>query len=199
MWLFNKKKSEIADSDLLVKYRNGGDLFLLEELFNRYIHLVYGTCLKYLEQREKSQDAVMDIFEKLADKLLTHDVKNFKSWLYALTRNHCLMIIRKEAGVKEQPLDLFSQNLPDPAMDSQVVHHPFDVDEVPEERENDLKDCVEKLKDKQKDCVLLFYYQELSYQEIAYKLLITKEKVKSNIQNGKRNLRNCMDRKHGRR
>lgn len=199
MWLLKSKKTEISDTDLVLKFREGGDLFFLEELFDRYIHLVYGTCLKYLKQREKSQDAVMDIFEALAEKLKAHEVKYFKSWLYTLTRNHCLMILRKESGIEEESLDLFSQNLPEKLVESGIDFHPFDIDEVPEDRETQLKECISKLKEQQKECVLLFYYQENSYHEIAQKLRIQKDKVKSYIQNGKRNLRNCMDRKNGRR
>lgn len=198
MWLFKRKKVELTDDELLLQFKSTGDLTYLEDLFGRYIHLVYGTCLRYLKVREKSQDAVMDIFEKLSVKLKKHEVSQFKSWLYTLTRNHCLMIIRKESRVVEQPMDLFSQNLHNNIMDFQVDYHPYDVDNIAEDRKQHLAGCLEKLKQSQKDCLQLFFFQEMCYREIATALKMTIEKVKSNLQNGKRNLRYCMERINGR-
>lgn len=194
MWLFKSKKVELSDDELLLQFKNTEDLQYLEDLFNRYIHLVYGTCLRYLKVREKSQDAVMDIFEKVSAKLKEHEVKHFKSWLYTLSRNHCLMLIRKESKVVEQPVDLFSQNLQSNIMDFQLDYHPYDIDAIEEEKKQLLKDCLEKLKHLQKECLQLFFFQEMCYKEIAAQLQITLEKVKSNLQNGKRNLRYCMER-----
>lgn len=199
MWLFKSKIIETSDQDLLLSYKESGNLIYIEDLYNKYLHLVYGTCLKYLDKREASQDAVMDIFEKLVIKLKEHEVKNFKSWLYTLTRNHCLMIIRKQSGIKQESLDLFSQNLPEHNVETLIEYHPYDIDEAYADQEQQLNECLEALKDTQKKCVQLFYFSEMSYQQISKKLLITKEKVKSQIQNGKRNLKTCMDRKNGKR
>ncbi len=198
MWLFKSKKAELTDDELLMQFKSTKDLQYLEDLFNRYIHLVYGTCLRYLKVREKSQDAVIDIFEKVAAKLKEHDVTQFKAWLYALTRNHCLMLIRKESKAVEQPMDLFSQNLHNNIMDFQLDYHPYDIDGIEEERKQQLKECLEKLKVLQKECLNLFFFQEMCYKEISSHLKITLEKVKSNLQNGKRNLRYCMEKQHER-
>lgn len=78
----------LDDSQLLVTYRNSGGLDVLGELYNRYMTLVFGVCLKYLKDRDESRDAVMQIFEKLIETLKNHEIEHFKSWLYITARNH---------------------------------------------------------------------------------------------------------------
>ena len=85
------------DAKLIAQYKNTGDLDALGTLYNKYMHLVFGVCLNYFKDEEQSKDAVMQIFEELVTKLKIHEVQNFKSWLHVLTRNHCLMALRKSA------------------------------------------------------------------------------------------------------
>src|SRR6478609_6688592 len=88
---FRQNPFSVSYSELLLQYKKSGDQQILGELFARYTSLVYGVCLKYLKDRDDSKDAVMQIFEKLAQTLRSHEVENFKSWLYVMARNHCLM------------------------------------------------------------------------------------------------------------
>ena len=90
----NGKDAQPDDLDLVAAYRRSKDLKILAQLYQRYLDLIYGVCLKYLEDKELAKDASMDIFEDLTTKLLRHEVTNFKGWLYTLTRNHCLMQLR---------------------------------------------------------------------------------------------------------
>ena len=176
------------DSELLKKYLSTGDLELLGTLYNRYIHLVYGVCLKYLKDREKSKDAVNEIFEKLIKEVSRFEIQNFRSWLYVLVKNHCLMEIRR-ARNEQKRFDQFSH---DRFMESVDITHPIDEerDDALEER---LIQCMEKLKQEQYSCIRLFYYENCCYKEIAGKLGIEEKKVKSYIQNGKRNLKICLE------
>lgn len=175
-----------SDSDLIRAYQSQDDQDALGALFQRYMHLVYGLCLKYLKSREESQDAVMSIFEQLSKKLKTQEVTYFKSWLYIVAKNHCLMVLRKKTSQKE-----FNGLV----MENEAVLHPNDENDI----DNDLdalKDCLEGLKDKQKECVSLFYLKQKSYEEITNVTSFTLNEVKSSIQNGKRNLKNCLEAKH---
>ena len=79
---------------------------MLGELYQRYMELVYGVCLKYFRDPEESKDAVMNIFEELVHKLTVHNVENFKSWLHVLAKNHCLMQLRKKNRVKTADVDI---------------------------------------------------------------------------------------------
>ncbi len=92
--LSKNKITQLSDEELLREFRAGSDLEILGELYSRYMHLVYGVCLKYLKERDDSMDAVMQIFEKLIIEIPRHEIENFSSWLHVVTRNHCLMHIR---------------------------------------------------------------------------------------------------------
>ncbi len=85
------KKIEQSDEELLAEYKKSLNMNYLGDLYNRYMTLVYGVSLKYLKDEEEAKDAVMQIFEALVEKLLQHEVQYFKSWLYVVAKNHCLM------------------------------------------------------------------------------------------------------------
>jgi RNA polymerase sigma-70 factor (ECF subfamily) len=184
----SKYNNPDSDSELLKRYKSSGNLELLGDLYNNYIHLVYGVCLKYLNNREESKDAVSKIFEKLIVEIPKFEILNFKSWLYVLTKNHCLMEIRRLKTEKKH-FENFSN---DYFMESTDISHP--IDEGSDDKiEDQLKKCIEKLKEEQKQCIEMFYYSSKSYSEISGKLEIEENKVKSYIQNGKRNLKICLE------
>ncbi|MCJ8210482.1 sigma-70 family RNA polymerase sigma factor [Mucilaginibacter sp. RS28] len=175
-----------TDEQLLQQYRETGELDILGRLYEQYMPLVYGVCLKYLQDEEQSKDAVMQIFEELIVKVTRHEVKQFRGWLYVLSRNYCLMQLRGEKKYETVAID--------DVMESAFVLHP-DTDDK-EEYLNALQRCMEKLNEAQRQSVELFYLREQCYKEIAEKTGYTLNEVKSFIQNGKRNLKICME-KHG--
>lgn len=185
------KHPESTDEELLRLFNRNGNLDTLGALYSRYMHLVYGVSLKYLGNREDAKDVVMQIFEKLITDLPGQEVRNFKSWLYVLTKNHCLMQIRSRKSADGR---LEGYKIEQGFMESEQEMHPIDREE--QVVEIALKLCIEQLKAEQKQCIELFYYQKLCYQEIAKKLNITEKKVKSFLQNGKRNLKICLERTH---
>lgn len=188
MKISQKNTDHKSDEERLQQFRLTGDLDILGEIYNEYIHLVYGVCLKYLNNREESKDAVNKIFEILITEIPKFEILNFRSWLYVLTKNHCLMEIRKNKTEKKR----FEKYSDDYFMESTDISHP--IDEVPESNlEDQLKACIEKLKQEQKQCIQLFYYDTKCYKEIAQQLKIEEQKVKSYIQNGKRNLKICLE------
>jgi len=169
-----------------------GDPDSLGELYSRYMHLVYGVCLKYLKNREESKDAVMQIFEKLLKDLPAYEIRNFKAWLYVITKNFCLMQLRSRQS-SEKKIKLW-QNDPENSMESEAFLHPLDDDLLQTNRS--LKECIEKLKKEQRECVNWFYYENKSYREIAQFPDMDENKVKSLLQNAKRNLKICLENKH---
>jgi RNA polymerase sigma-70 factor, ECF subfamily len=185
------KHPDRTDEELLLQFARNGSLDTLGELYSRYMHLVYGVSLKYLGNREDARDVVMQIFEKLITNLPGQKVRNFKSWLYVLTKNHCLMQIRSQKSVNGR---MEGYKIEQEFMESDREMHPIDREE--HSVEEALKDCIEQLKAEQKQCIELFYYQKLCYQEIAQKLGMNEKKIKSFLQNGKRNLKICLERKH---
>jgi RNA polymerase sigma-70 factor (ECF subfamily) len=190
---FKRKRSiKKADVDLLKEFRASGDLEILGELYSGYMHLVYGVCLKYFKERDESMDAVMQIFEKLITEVPRHDIENFRSWLHVVTKNYCLMQIRTHKSISEKQNEWIVEN--QIFMENNHGLHPIDNEEA--DMEKTLLDCIEKLKEEQKLCIKQFYYENRCYNEIAVNLNLNENKVKSHLQNGKRNLKLCIEEKN---
>jgi RNA polymerase sigma-70 factor, ECF subfamily len=179
-----------TDEELIEIFRKKNDLNVLGILFDRYVHLVYGVCLKYLKNREDGKDAVMQIFELLIIDVPKFEIQNFKSWLYVVSKNHCLMKLRKISSEQKRINAFHSENF----MESTDILHPLD-DLENENLRLHLEECMNRLKTEQKKSVELFYYQQKCYKEIADEMNIEENKVKSFIQNGKRNLKICIEQK----
>lgn len=175
-----------ADEELLATYHANGNMDMLAELYQRYMDLVYGVCLKYLKQPDDAKDAVLTIFEELVVKLKRHRVEYFKGWLYQVSKNHCLMILRKNKTI---PVHMDTQ-----FMQLSENMHLEDV-LVREENLRHLQDCIEQLVVQQKESIALFYLEGKCYKEIAANTGIEVQKIKSYIQNGRRNLKLCMEKR----
>ena len=178
----------LSDGELVVQYRGKQDLEILGALYKPYMYLVYGVCMKYLKTRDDSQDAVMQIFEILARDIPKYEMRNFKSWLYGVSRNYCLMKLRKDISERNR-YELMGEEL---FMESTAVLHPIE-EKDDEDLQIRLKACLERLKEDQRRCIELFYYQQYCYKEIAAEMKLEENKVKSFIQNGKRNLKLCIE------
>jgi RNA polymerase sigma factor (sigma-70 family) len=175
-----------TDEELIALYKKTEDLEIVGVLYDRYTALTFGVCLKYLKDREESRDAVMQIFEKLIASLKSHEIKVFKAWLYVTARNHCLMQLRSRKGKNFEDLSPFLME----TGGNGHQEHGADI-----ERDlSRLEKCVELLAKEQKQCVRLFYIQQKCYKEITEATGYDLNKVKSYIQNGKRNLKICMER-----
>lgn len=183
------KRKEYSDDWLMHQFKATGDLELLGRLYEKYMHLVYGVCLKYLKNREASQDATMQIFEKLIIEIPQRAIDNFKPWLYVLTKNYCLMQLRSEKSRKSGKEEMMEKD--QVFMENSYEMH-LNNDDVLEQNLDTLKRCIEQLKAEQKECIRMFYLEEKCYQEIADATKYQLKKVKSYIQNGKRNLKICM-------
>ena len=167
-------------------YKRTHDVSVLATLYSRYMELVYAVCFRYLDDAENSKDAVMEIYGELVGKLLKHEVANFRSWLYSVARNHCLMKLRskKTAGII---------NIDDVSVQSAETLHQDHV--VKEEQLVIMEECVERLPVEQKQVIVLFYLQQHCYNQIVQLTGFEWNKVRSLVQNGRRNLRICMEKK----
>jgi RNA polymerase sigma-70 factor, ECF subfamily len=186
------KRRNISDEELLKEFAESRDLSVLGELYSEYMHLVYGVCLKYLKNRDESMDAVMQIFEKLIIEIPKHKIENFKSWLHVVTKNYCLMQIRSQKSHEEKQNEWLTDAIV--FMENNPLLHP--IDENNPELDKALADCIQKLKTEQKNCINQFYYENRCYNEIAINLGLDEKKVKSHLQNAKRNLKLCLEEKN---
>jgi RNA polymerase sigma factor (sigma-70 family) len=177
-----KDYSDISDQELLSHFYADHNNQWLGILLQRYTMLLLGTCMKYLKNEEDAKDSVQQVFLKAITELHKYKVDYFKSWIYMVAKNHCLMKLRNEKG--KVPVGISERIAATPEAEEDRQAH----------IENDrvlslMGDCLEELNAEQKQCVTLFYLQKKSYQDIAEETGFTLMKVKSYIQNGKRNLK----------
>lgn len=184
MPFLKKISSADPDKELIEQYKRSGSLTILGELYQRYMDLAYGVCLKYVKEPEDAKDCVLNIFEELITKLKKHEVDNFKGWLYQLTKNHCLMRLRKQKPV--------TVNIDVSFMQSEENIH-LDGELEKEENFKQMQYCLGQLNEEQRQVIELFYLNNKCYKEIADITAIELNKVRSFIQNGRRNLKICME------
>lgn len=182
------KFSQFTDDELIEKIRVSDDRYAIAVLFERYVHLLYGVCLKYLKDNEQSRDAVMEVFEILMDKIPDTEISNFKGWIYTVTKNHCLMKLRKISSIQRHHEEIY-QNLQEEIMESDVALNLINEDSINSESGN-LNRAMTYLNKEQEKCIRMMYLENKSYKEIADMTGYTLKQVKSYIQNGKRNLKN---------
>jgi len=185
----NKQYAHFTDEQLLQQYQLSQQQQLLASLFLRYHEMVYGVCLKYLQESESAKDAVMAIYEELQKKVAKHEVVNFKSWLYVLSKNYCLMQLRKKQ------VKLVSSNEENFVQLAENMHPNMHTDDlmIKETQLQLMENCLQQLQSEQQQAVRLFFLEEKCYQEIAHITGFEWSKVRSLLQNGKRNLKICMD------
>lgn len=188
MLLFKKRTDTRTDEELLAAYKRRPSEAILGLLFRRHSHKLYGLCLSYLKNPHDAEDAVMDCFAGLPPKLLKYDIEDFESWLYLVVRNYCIRLLKEKARQRTDGLDeiceeVFVESAPQNAL--------YDVDEE-ERRFEVLSDAIDQLKGPQQKCIILFYLENRSYQEIAELTSFALNEVKSHIQNGRRNLKNLI-------
>lgn len=170
---------------MVASYKSGGDLQVLSDLYQRYMDLIYGVCLKYLKDEEDARDAVINIYEELVLKLAKYEVQAFKPWLYQLAKNHCLMKLRSDKKFTKTQIDVSLMQNEDEVHLNGIMQK--------EEHFRHLDFCMEQLVPEQKNVVKLFYLEGKCYQQIAEDTGLEWNKVRSYIQNGRRNLKICMD------
>lgn len=182
---------QYSDATLLDLYRKNKDTKWLGFLFERYALLVFGVCMKYLKQVNDAQDATQQVFEKAFSEIQKYEVVYFKSWIYSIAKNHCLMQLR---GKGHQPV--LMESFPEDMLertDSQTSL--IQNENWLEQQSAELNQALQEISHDQKICIEFFYFQKLSYKEIEQKTGYSFQQVKSHIQNGKRNLRIILEQK----
>ena len=174
-----------TDGALIELYQKKLDAIYVGELYKRYSLLVYGLCYKYLKHEDDAKDTVTEIFELVLEKLKTHEVTFFKSWLFTLCKNHLMR--KKQKNNSLEIIDI--ENISEKFMENEV-----DLSLYRREEQSDLlQQAISNLTEEQRTCIDLFYYKQKPYQEVASITGYDLNKVKSAIQNGKRNLKLFME------
>jgi RNA polymerase sigma-70 factor (ECF subfamily) len=181
-----KDQPYLSDQELLNRYRESGETRLLGVLLQRYTMLLLGVCMKYLKNEELAKDCVQQVFLKVIGELNRYHVQYFKSWLYMIARNHCLMQLRSRHHTRSKEVN---ENLV-------VEEEPLLQREIEKEKLLSLIEAsLGELNPEQKTCVTLFYLEKRSYQQISEQTGFSLMQVKSFIQNGKRKLKLLVEKK----
>ncbi len=175
------KLNHIDDIELLDKFYSDHDNKWLGVLFQRYTLLLFGVCMKYLKNEEDAADCVQQIFLKVITEMHKYKVEYFKSWIYMIAKNHCLMKLRDKG---KYPVEITENTIAiqDAAEDKNLF---IEKDNAL----NQMQLALQQLNNQQQQSITLFYFEKKSYTEIAGIMGFDIMQVKSFIQNGKRNLK----------
>ena len=177
-----KKYDKLYDRELIELFKSKQDINALGVLFSRYSHLVASIAIGILKDKQKAEDVVQEIFEIVSKDLVKHDVKNFNSWIYSVTKFHCFKV-KKVIEFVQSDIELGDEDDSDEILEFELQL---------QTRIKHLKKAMSLIKYEQKKCVELFYLKGYSYNEIADETEYTMNEVKSFIQNGKRNLKSLI-------
>ena len=187
----SKKISQHTDAELLTLFKKTTQNRYLGELLERYSLLVFGVSIKYLKDQTSAQDATQQVFEKVIKEVVKYEIPYFKSWLYSVAKNQCLMQLRNSSNKMQysaQEIDDMELTAED---DSGLKLREY----LLQDKLEILHESLQNLNKDQSTCINLFYLQKLSYREIENKTGLNFQQIKSNIQNGKRNLRLMLETK----
>ncbi|MEO7264181.1 MAG: sigma-70 family RNA polymerase sigma factor [Ferruginibacter sp.] len=172
---------DIEDKELMNRFYNDGNNEWLGIVLQRYTLLIFGVCMKYLKNEEAAKDAVQQVFLKVINELQKYKVEYFKSWLYMVAKNHCLMQLRDKGKYTAEINDNLLSTMPDEDAKNEAVEKDYTLQQM--------EKAMLQLNEEQQLCVTLFYLEKKSYQEVAIQTGFNIMQVKSHIQNGKRNLK----------
>lgn len=183
-FFWSKKETKLSDQELIEQYRKSGNSWYAGELFRRYTQLITAVSYNYLQDKVETEDAVMEVFEIILRDLQHHEVNNFKTWIYSVTKHHCLKKLRK-GSMEKMDVEQALRNIPaDETQKSDAIRL--------EEHLENLEKAVNELSQEQKQCIELFYLKQKSYKEVSKETGYSLNEVKSYIQNGKRNLKGSL-------
>lgn len=175
---------KLSDEEIIISYRRTGKIRFFNEIYRRYYHLVYGVCLNFLKNENEAKEVLTGVFEKLYTHLRINEIEYFKTWLFSVAKNFCLMHLRSK-GREQKRIEQFRTNFPH-------FQNGYDTENETNFDEKTLQllpHAIEQLKSEQKICISLFYLEQKCYSDISEITGFELKQVKSNIQNGKRNLR----------
>ncbi|MBR9920420.1 MAG: sigma-70 family RNA polymerase sigma factor [Bacteroidetes bacterium] len=178
---------QLPDDELLNRFQHESDQFYLGVLFQRYRHLVFSMSMKYLKRHSEAEDMVSYIFALLLEKLPGREIQSFKQYLYGTIRNECLSRSRQERKEmqRRQEFKYVSEKNSTFFMENDALLNLMDEPSA----EELVQAAIKELSSEQRECILQFFFEGKSYKEIADLTGYPLKKVKSYLQNGKRNLK----------
>jgi RNA polymerase sigma-70 factor (ECF subfamily) len=146
----------------LLSQVRAGDSDSWGELYRQYAPAIFRFCRRLLPAREDAEDATTEIFMKVRQKLGTYDASRpFTAWLYKVASNHCWDTLRRRR---------IRQDLETGDVDSLPLEHP-DPSQLErlqtEHTSKEVRTGLARLPDRARMALVLRYYADMSYEEIA--------------------------------
>ena len=148
-------------TELIVRARTG-DTQAWGDLYREYAPAIFRFCRRAMPTREDAEDATMEIFMKLRDKLIQYDQsRSFTAWLYKVAANHCWdMLRRRRVRQDKETEDVTEVPLEAP--------EPNQLEKLIEERTSEeVRRALDKLGLRARMALVMRYYSDMSYDEIA--------------------------------
>ena len=190
MFFFNRKKDihQLSDEEIIALYKKRGEEECMGELYNRHSDKIYVVARNMLNDREAAKDIVMTVFEKVLNNIENTDVQSFSNWIFIIAKNECNQYLRRHStSVKKMSEYGDIQKNEGNFVENDALDHLL-REEHDSETRNRVESAIEQLKEEQRVCILLYYFQDKSYKQVAASTGFTEKEVKSYLQNGKKNL-----------
>lgn len=159
-----KKTGEMNAAELaeVLSQVRAGDSGAWGELYRQYAPAIFRFCRRALPTREDAEDATTEIFMKVGQKLATYDSSRpFTAWLYKVASNHCWDLLRRRRirqDLETGDLETLPLEHPDPSQLERLQA---------EQSSKQVRACLSRLPDRARMALVLRYYAEMSYDEIA--------------------------------
>ncbi len=175
----------------IIRQIQEGNIDAYKILVDRYADEIANLCFRYLSDATAAEDATQDVFLK-AYRALEHwePRAKFKTWLYRIAINHCINIIRRKNLVPFTPLEGTTHHNPGNPVTAQ---HPSgqpsaEARAIEQERRQLIYRTIMELPENQRQVIILYYYQNLSYKEMAEILNVSVSSIESRLFRAKKNL-----------
>ena len=170
---------ELSDAEAVRLYLQTQEAEYFSLLYQRYASKVFGKCLSILKDYDEAKDAVQEIFVKIMTNLASFGERaQFSTWIYSITYNYCIDVIRKKKKEKrlftddiERVPDVAAEDVPDEFLLAMEVKR--------------LKTILELLPQGDRMVLLMKYQDEMSIRDISEVLEKTESAVKMKIKRAK--------------
>lgn len=187
-----------VDYDLVVRARDNKDERAYAELMTKYRDSIFYMMLKMVKNEDDADDLTIEAFGKAFNRLHQYTPNYaFSTWLFRIATNNCIDFIRKKKMVT---FSIDKDNDDEDSMTYQIRDNRLDPEEkfIRKQKIRIMREIVEQLKPRYKNLIVLRYFRELSYDEIAQETELPIGTVKAQLFRAREQLYKIMHNKKGR-
>ncbi len=181
--------------EAVVRLAGQGESEAFAELYRRFAQRVQGLCRHMLGSKESAEDATSEVFMRLQRSVNSYDGSvPFQSWLFSIASHYCVDRLRSRQVRQRWMVDADADSLPQPSTDPSPL-----TEAIAAERDAEVRDAIARLPEKYRLPLVLRYYSDLSYDEIAHQLDLKRPTVATLIFRAKQEMRLALAPREGKR